>query len=66
MDKSIELEKIMALWTICLLISLAYNIHWIVSLVLGIQLLITTIATLINSYKQHGTKKRKTGRKAGR
>lgn len=64
MDKVIECEKLMVGWTLCLLISLAYNLHWGFSAVLGAQLLVTTIATIINSYKHHGTKKRKTGRKA--
>lgn len=63
MDQVIEQEKLMIGWTICLLISIAYGLHWTIIGGLGVQLFITTIATIINSYKQHGTKKRQTNRK---
>jgi hypothetical protein len=61
-----EQEKIAIAWIFTTIFSWYAGAHITIIIILAIQSLISLIASIITSYKQHGTKKRKTSRKAGR
>lgn len=55
-----ESEKILALWVFILVYAISHNLHIGIIISLLIQVILSFIATIINTYKQNGTKKRKT------
>ena len=54
-----ESEKILAMWVFILIYAISHNLHIGIIITLCVQVILSFIATLINNYKQNGTKKRK-------
>lgn len=59
----IEQEKLTIGWVIATILSYMSQLPLVIIVVLVVQTFISIIATIIISYKHHGTKKRKVGRK---
>lgn len=53
-------EKILAIWVFILIYAISHNVAKWVCALLTCQVILSFIATIINTYKQNGTKKRKT------
>lgn len=58
-----EQEKLTIGWVIATILSCMAQLPTVFIVLLTVQTFISIIATIINSYKHHGTKKRKVGRK---
>jgi hypothetical protein len=58
MEKTIANEILLTIWVFLLLYSVVNKLPDAVVIILGIQVTISIIATIIQSYKQHGTKQR--------
>lgn len=56
-------EKLTIGWVIAAILGYMAQLHTAIVVLLIVQTIISIIATIINSYKHHGTKKRKVGRK---
>lgn len=54
-----ESEKILAMWVFTLIYAISHHLHMGIIIALCAQVILSFIATLINTYKQNGTKKRK-------
>ena len=54
-----ESEKILVMWVFVLIYAISHNLHIGIIIALLLQVILSFIATLINTYKQNGTKKRK-------
>lgn len=52
-------EKILAMWVFILIYAISHDLHIGIIIALCVQVTLSFIATLINNYKQNGTKKRK-------
>lgn len=60
----LDQEKVALGWVIAAILGYMAQLHISLIVVLCLQAFISIIATIIISYKHHGTKKRKTNRKA--
>jgi|688.fasta_scaffold107805_3 hypothetical protein len=63
MNEVVENEKLTIAWIACLLYSMANDIGMLISGVLALISFISLIATIIQSFKYHGTKKPASGKK---
>ena len=55
-----ESEKVLAMWVFTLIYAIRHNVSTWIIVLLTCQMILSFIATIINTYKQNGTKKRKT------
>lgn len=63
MEKVVTTELLSAIWTFLYLYSSVHHVNSIVQTILLIQVIISIIATIIKTYKEHGTKQRKSRKK---
>jgi hypothetical protein len=55
-----ESEKVLAMWVFILIYAISHDVSTWIIVLLTCQMILSFIATIINTYKQNGTKKRKT------
>jgi hypothetical protein len=61
---AVDQEKLAIGWTLTAVLAYMANVNTIILMVLLLQTIISIIASIIISYREHGTKKHETGSKA--